>query len=269
MICMTVHWKDDPNPLKQICLVDVETAPDPRWTTIICGNQTNLLKAFALCRELLSPDIQIGFNDSQYDWRFIVEKAKKLGIFEWMFNQMSLKPSSLEKITKWQYQYRAIKVNDRDFHSKHLKIPGCVAIDVRPCFMKFYPKAEKSSLAYYLKECELDNKLDMPFHRMFKYYGRALKETNATTTEQMREVAEYCIIDAISCQRLMVKRNAINEYRAVESVSFLSLYDAHYFAGGMKVCNLLGASAWQRGLLTSTISCEQTESGSFPAAYVF
>ncbi|RGB22085.1 hypothetical protein C1646_678087 [Rhizophagus diaphanus] len=29
MIGMTVHWKDDPKPLKQICLVDVETAPDP------------------------------------------------------------------------------------------------------------------------------------------------------------------------------------------------------------------------------------------------
>ncbi|RGB21977.1 hypothetical protein C1646_776886 [Rhizophagus diaphanus] len=25
MICMTLHWKDDPKPLKQICLVDVET----------------------------------------------------------------------------------------------------------------------------------------------------------------------------------------------------------------------------------------------------
>ncbi|CAG8719225.1 1531_t:CDS:1, partial [Funneliformis mosseae] len=58
--------------------------------------------------------------------------------------------------------------------------------------------AEKSSLVYYLKECELNNKLDMPFHRMFKYYGRALKETNATTAEQMCKVAEYCIIDAIS-----------------------------------------------------------------------
>ena len=30
MICMTVHWKDDPNPLKQFCFIDVETAPDPR-----------------------------------------------------------------------------------------------------------------------------------------------------------------------------------------------------------------------------------------------
>ena len=30
MIGMTVHWKDDPELLKQICLVDVETAPDPQ-----------------------------------------------------------------------------------------------------------------------------------------------------------------------------------------------------------------------------------------------
>ena len=130
MIGMTVHWKDDPEPLKQICLVDVEIAPDPRLITVICGSQTNLLKAFALCWKLLAPNIQIGFNDSQYDWRFIVEKAKKLGVLEWMFNQMSLKPSSLEKITKWQYQYNAIKVNDIPFHSKHLKILECVAIDV-------------------------------------------------------------------------------------------------------------------------------------------
>ncbi|CAI2195887.1 8411_t:CDS:1, partial [Funneliformis geosporum] len=45
---MTLHWKDDPKPLEQICLVDVETALDLHRTTIICKNQANLLKAFAL-----------------------------------------------------------------------------------------------------------------------------------------------------------------------------------------------------------------------------
>ena len=159
-----------------------------------------------------------------------------------------------EKIIKWKYQYNIIKVNNEKFHSKHLKIPGCVAIDVRPCFMGFYSKDEKSSLAYYLKECKLDNKVDLPIHRMNKYYEMALKETNATTAEQMHEVAKYCIIDALSCQRLMVKHNAINKYREVASVAFLSLFDAHYFVGGMKVCNLLSASAWQRGILSSMIS---------------
>ncbi|CAI2197433.1 13191_t:CDS:2, partial [Funneliformis geosporum] len=35
MIGMTLYWKDDPKPLKQICLINVETASDPRWVTII------------------------------------------------------------------------------------------------------------------------------------------------------------------------------------------------------------------------------------------
>src|ERR1044071_5976678 len=85
----------------------------------------------------------------------------------------------------------------------------------------------------------------------------------------MCEVAEYCIIDAISCQWLMVKHNAINEYREVASVAFISLYDSHYFAVGMKVRNLLNAGTWQEAILTSTIPCEQTETGKYPGAYVF
>ena len=136
-----------------------------------------------------------------------------------------------------------IKVNNGNFYSKYLKIPGCVAIDIWPCFMGLYSKSEKSSLTYYLRECNLDNKVDLPIHCMNKYYEIALKETNVITAKQMREVAKYCIIDALSCQRLMVKRNIINEYREVVFISFLSLYDAYYFAGEMKVCNLLGASA--------------------------
>ncbi|RIA94647.1 hypothetical protein C1645_817698 [Glomus cerebriforme] len=269
MICMSVHWKDDPKPLKQICFVNVETTPDPRWTTIICGSQINLLKAFALYWKLLAPDIQVGFNDSQYDWRFIMKKAKKLGVLEWMFNQMSLKPLSFEKITKWQYQYNKIKVNDMLFHSKHLKISGYIAIDICLCFMKLYSKAEKSSLAFYLNKCELESKMDMSFHRMFKYYKNTLKEADVTTAEQMRKIAKYCIIDALSCQRLMIKRNVINEYREVVSIAFLSLFDAHYFAEEMKVCNLLDANAWQNGILISTISIEQTKTRKYPGAYVF
>src|SRR6266496_1424334 len=132
-----------------------------------------------------------------------------------MFNHMSFKLLSLKKIIKWEYQYNMIKVNNGKFHSKHLKIPGCVAINVWPCFKGFYSKAEKSSLAYYLKECNLDNKVDLPIHHMNEYYERALKEINVTMAKQMREVAKYCIINTLSCQRLiMVKRNIINEYRS-------------------------------------------------------
>ncbi|CAG8603038.1 12499_t:CDS:2 [Cetraspora pellucida] len=88
------------DPLKQICLVDVEMAPNPDWVIVVCENQTNLLKAFALCWKAIMPDIQIRFNNSQYDWPFIIEKAKSLGILEWMYNHMLPKPSNIKEIIK-------------------------------------------------------------------------------------------------------------------------------------------------------------------------
>ncbi|CAI2192486.1 17048_t:CDS:2, partial [Funneliformis geosporum] len=207
MICMTVNWKDDPELLKRICLVNRH----------------------------LALDIQIGFNDSQYDWKFIVEKANKLGILKWMFNYMSF---------------------------------NCIAIDVWPYFMGFSSKKEKSSLTYYLKECNFDNKVDLPIHCMNKYYEMALKETNATMAEQMRKIAEFYIINAFSCQQLIIKRNIINEYKTVANIAFISLFNMHYFAIGMKVSNLLSVSTWRKGILTSTI-LEKMEIESFLDTYVF
>ncbi|RIB20012.1 ribonuclease H-like domain-containing protein [Gigaspora rosea] len=218
MICMTVHWKDDPNPLTQICLVNVETELDPRWITVICGNQTNLLKAFALCWKNLASNIQI-------------EKAKSLGILEWMFNHMSPEPSNIEKIIKWKYRKSEIKISDEKFYSKYLKIPGYIPIDVHACFKKLYPKSEASSLKYYLNICGLDSKADMPYNKIWKYYKDAILQNSDSSAKNMREIAHYCIIDALRCQELMVKRNVVNDYQEVSSIAYVSLSDAHYFTG--------------------------------------
>src|SRR4051812_13034805 len=37
----------------------------------------------------------------------------------------------------------------------------------------------------------------------------------------------------------------------------------------MKVCNLLGAEAWKRGILITMIVPKQSESGTFPGAHAF
>ncbi|RHZ76254.1 hypothetical protein Glove_199g123 [Diversispora epigaea] len=176
MICMTVHWKDNPNLLLQI-----------------------------------SPDIQIKFNDSQYDWSFIIEKVKK--------------------IIKWKYRRSEIKINDEKFYSKYLKIPGCIPIDVRACFKKLYQKSEASSLKYYLEKCGLGNKADMPITTMNKIYEDAILHSSNTSAKNMCKVANYCVIDARRCQELIVKHNVINDYREVSSIAYVSLSDSHYFAG--------------------------------------
>ena len=58
------------------------------------------------------------------------------------------------------------------------------------------------------------------------------------SAKHMREVAEYCIIDALRCQQPMVKRNVINDNKEVASIAYVSLFDAHYRTNGIRVYNL-------------------------------
>ncbi|GBC33330.2 DNA polymerase family B-domain-containing protein [Rhizophagus irregularis DAOM 181602=DAOM 197198] len=304
-ICMTLHWKDDLIPLERICLVDVETEPDPRWITIICGNQTNIIKAFALCWKAFAPDIELGFNDSGYDWPFIVEKATKLNVLEWMVQRMSANPhkkADAESILTWNYfggkgkpltngffrrdQY--VKKEDRGpkkalgresinikinpsltFESSFLKLPGCVPIDVRASFMQLHPRSEKTSLKYFLEKYGLDGKADMPMSKLWKYYSEAKDRASDSSKKHMHEIVNYCVIDALRCQELMVKSNVINDYREVASIAHISLFDSHYYAIGTKVSNLLGAEAWAQDILYTTKISNQKASGKFPEAYVF
>jgi DNA polymerase elongation subunit (family B) len=313
MISMTLHWKDDPKPLKQICLVDVKVEPDPRWITIVCGNQVNLLKAFALCWRAFQPDIQVGFNDSDYDWQFIMERAYHLDILEWMWERMTGKFETKEDILKWKYRGKigaksennfkkgkkkntdeeetiwgsgeeveegkdfmgAIKIKitaEENFFSSFLKLPGCVPIDVRVCLKKHFPKAEvekEGSLKFFLKKCGLDAKADMPYDEMWRIYSEAKQDPSPSTARKMREVANYCIIDALRCQELLVKLSQINDYREVASIAHVSLFDSHYRANGMKVRNLLGTYAFKQDMLFSSRVYENIEKGKYPGAYVF
>lgn len=292
MLCMTVHFGDENEARQKICLVDVETAPDPNWITVICKTEANILKAFALCWHMIAPDIQLDFNGSNYDWPFIVTKAEKHGLLGWMFEKMSAtyrKNIDTASVLKWGYKTnKRIKISaEETFLSSYLEVPGCVPIDVRVVFKKLYPKAattKQGSLKFYLELSNLAGKADMPHTLMWRYYRAAKGISNGVNgvngvinngvnnndaAEKMRHVSHYCCIDALRCQQLMVKRGVINDYCNTSAMAFVSLNDSHYYANGMKVCNLLGAYANKRGMLITLISQKVEMSGKFPGAYVF
>ncbi|GBC36227.2 DNA polymerase family B-domain-containing protein [Rhizophagus irregularis DAOM 181602=DAOM 197198] len=295
MICMTLHWKDDPKPLKQICLVDVETEPDPRWTTIVCGNQENLLKAFALCWRAFAPDIQVGFNDSDYDWRFIMERAFHLNILEWMWERMTGSFKSSEEIIKWNYRGKIgaksentfkkkgkkknnentdsentlhilengeedtevkeflggpikIKISAEDnFFSSFLKLPGCVPIDVRVCLKKRYPRFEVEKEGSLLNSSYKNAVLTLKLTCHTIKCGKHIQRRKGTRPHQLQE----------KCGK------------EVASIAYVSLFDTHYRANGMKVRNLLGAYAFKRDMLFNARIPEKVEKGKYPGAHVF
>ena len=284
MICATAHWKDSTDSLAKICIVDKATDPDERWTTIECGTQENVIKAWFLVLRALAPDSIIGFNDSEYDWPFVIEKANQFELLAWAHEKVSAIPRARqtnEGVYRWNFhREKKIKISpEESFYSSFLKLPGFVPIDVRPCFKKLYPKSEVakgSSLNFYLTENKLSGKADMPYMRMFKIYEKAVAaaaelaaEAIAAAAFLMRQVAHYCIIDALRCQQLMVRRNVINDYREVSALSYVSFADSVLYAGGMKVCNMLIAYAIRKGMVCSNITREVKETGKYPGAWVF
>ena len=85
----------------------------------------------------------------------------------------------------------------------------------------------------------------------------------------MHEIVNYCVIDTLHCQELMIKENIINDYREVILITYISLFDMHYYAIGMKVSNLLGAKAWTQNILYIMKISDQKASRKFLEVYVF
>jgi len=271
MICLSIHWLHDPEPLEMICIVDKETETDERWTTIVCNSEYNIIKAFAICWNHYNPDIFSGYNDSGYDWPFVIEKARKYDLLPWMWDKMSLIKHrySTESIIRYSYNNglsRRIKINaEKQFESKSPIISGTICIDVLPCYMKIYPRSETTkygSLKFYLQDNNLPSKIDLSPIMLWHYYEEGC-------LDKMREIAYYCIVDTISVQRLLVKRNVISDYREISSLAYVNLSDSHYYAGGVKVCNLLGSYAWDSNILVNMITTRHTKVLKYPGAYVF
>jgi DNA polymerase elongation subunit (family B) len=301
MIGKTYHWKDSKDSLLDICLVSRPCNARPDKLTIVCKNEKELIKASFTLNSILMPDFIIGFNDGDFDWPFVIKKATKFGILIFIKDQLSLfndyrtkrqsRRDQIESILKWDCQKKRIKLEaDSVAYSTTLTLPGYINIDVRSMFRKLYPTEPKSSLKYYLEMSNLGGKEDMPISELFRIFKESMDlETEINemvknkdvkgladvqarydvNKEKMADVAHYCTIDAKRCQELLQKVNIIGDKREVSNVSHTTLYDALYFADGMKVRNLVIAEGQQRGILFSTRSKPYIGDGKYPGAYVF
>ncbi|CAI2166379.1 16627_t:CDS:10 [Funneliformis geosporum] len=169
---MILHWKDNPKPLKQICLVNVEIEPNPCWITIICENQVNLLKAFALCCESISfqyTRMDVGTND---------RKEKK---------------DTDEEETIWRSDE---KVEEKEDYMGVIKIKITAEEDFFFSFLKL------------------------------------------SAVRKIREIANYCIIDTLHFQELLVKLRQINDYRKVTFIAHLKRIETRRPVMGLDFASL-------------------------------
>lgn len=272
MVGATAHWRAEAAPLLRVCLVDVPTAPDPRWTTVVCGSEAGVVRALAALLHRLAPDVVAGFNDGGFDWPFVLSVAERHGLLGYLADGASANPRrggapSEADARRWQVR--------RDEHVKieadtmaavtHLWVPGFVPLDVSVAFRRLYPKSEvggTAKLDFYLGLCGLGLKEEMPIPELFRIYRGA-------DPAQMRRAALYCVTDALRCQELLVRRDVVAERRELAALAFVSLHDALYRADGMKVENIIRAYAAQRGIVYSAAQGDYEKGEKYGGAYVF
>lgn len=271
-IGLTFQWIHQKDPFLKICLCDFPAEPNPSYLTVVCRNETNIIRGFSEIFAKLCPEFIFGFNDSNYDWNWLIKRASKTkGLLTSMASNMeTFKPYqgySDDTILKYNFKKTLVKMEAGIFTDGYLlMLHGYLPLDVRSVFCRLHPTSEKSSLKWFLSEYKLNNKEDMPYERLFKIYTEYLeflksewviKNNNDKLEIQFREntpenilekyqkckkdladVNYYCIIDAQRCHDLMKVKNVIIDYREISNLSYTSMYDAFYRANGMKVRNL-------------------------------
>src|SRR5436190_4706639 len=253
MICIACAWKDSITPIAKICISTQPLLPVEDWTILYSSNQIELLTNFARCIKQINPDIITGFNDSGYDWPFIIGKLEKFGLLQQFMKIITNRECSIEQIETYNILENEIKISATDMiKAKYIKLPGILNIDTRICYKKIYPNSEKSSLKYFLELENLEGKLDLSPLELSKIYF-ASKEFNKSNNineeisyyhqKRILEVAEYCMRDSISCLELLIRRKIISNYQQVSDIAYVSLLDSYLYASGIKVRNLIGAYA--------------------------
>ena len=274
-IGMTFQWTSAPNSFLRICLVDYPAEPQENIIIIVCNDEKTLIETFADIFERLSPDIVQAFNDGDYDWPWLVNRAKTYGKpLMHMGEKMSsliVRPlfSNEYEVEKKYYRQNKVKLEaGKNAEPFAFMAPGYIPVDVRVLFRRRleFRTAESSSLKFFCEACVIKGKEDMPIARLFDIYDRAQKYVNKhglkfdnytapneikeneiihraaglteTLFRELGEVAYYCVIDTERCHDLMRAKNVITDHRETSKLAYCSLFDAFYYADGMKVRNL-------------------------------
>jgi DNA polymerase elongation subunit (family B) len=279
MISLTYQWHYSSEQLLSVCLVDVPSAPNPDFLTIVCETEENLIRAFGQIFNKLQPELIMGFNSDSYDWHWIITRAQKykglLAEIVDLFDFTITKDLTDEKAL---YNYRSFSVKieaTTNAEGKNLQTIGYIPFDVMICFRKLYPTSEQYSLNFFLSKNKLSGKEDMPYMEMFKIYSdtRALVDAGKPVTQELLEkmslVGKYCVVDSARCHDLTSIRNVLQDRRAVANISYTSVYDAFYRADGMKVRNLVINRGQLRNLKISNIGNDIVAEGKYPGAWVF
>lgn len=187
MISITLNWNGSNKDLRRICITDLLTPERDDCIIVFCDNEYEIVDTFIRIIEHYAPDSANAFNDTRYDWPFVIEKAKKYKLYKRLLKSVSNIEDNGQK--SHQYLYHGYTKNKKCLPNLRIKFeatdseqieyvmgPGMLSIDLRNECMKSNPREEgdrkftNTNLNFYLQMYKIGQKEDMAISRMFKIY---------------------------------------------------------------------------------------------------
>lgn len=263
-----------------ICQKDMEFTDggDDEWDWIRCKDERELLQAYFDIMAKFQMEFKFAFNNYNFDNPFIYIRANQAhmdGLLESVIDDISPIPLSYYRMSQKVGYYDSIIAMEKikmegsfDSHSERfvLKIPGCIDVDIMVYLKRTTYKKEDTlaghALRSYLEKYDLPNKLDVSVEEMFRSY----RENDG---KLLKEVADYCVVDGLSCQRLADKVSCVVGLLSLGHLSLTSPYSCNVHAGGRRVTNAIYCMG-KRNKIAYTEYPKKTDfKGKYPGAHVF
>ena len=297
-------FKGDKKPFLRVCLSKYKINEDPDYYTLVCKTEKKLISSFFLLLERMNPDYILGYNDSSFDWPWIIERAhrvhnllpmidnissinkkfswkmeEKMSFEEWVIkekrsyyhNNKDVYDTSFSYGNYISYIYKpylknVVKISDGIHIDIHtIHVPGILPIDVMTCMKKIYVNEQSHILNAMLKKCNLPLKDDMNIGRMFKIYENA--KSGNLDKEDMRLVCHYCVYDAEACILLTNKEEIVSNFHDIATLSYMEMMNSIYQAGGSRIIQYIKEVGNKLGYVYNDAP-KYSKDGKFQGAYV-
>lgn len=211
--------------------------------------ETEVLLAWTKIIQSENPDMLTGYNLTGFDFKFMYERADDLGILD-EFLQLGRKKGKIEALNikgKGNIQRGKQKDDDSDDSSSnksdgeaYITMEGRCVVDLFK-IMKGQYNLDSYKLDAVCKKFLYMGKNDLPPRQIFiKQRGNAVDR---------RDIAEYCLVDCILCNRLMDRLQVFMANFGMSRVCHVPLSFLFTRGQGVKVQSIIGKVCLESGYL--------------------
>ena len=246
----------------------------PEWDLYTTDSEEDTLLYFSKILGKIQPEFLSGFNSWSFDDIFVVTRIHQYGKLPQFIKNLSIVPFEytfyynfkLESMFKEVLKETKIKGDPHEYIVKRrLKYVGNINVDIMVAMKKIHSTENLMTghaLKNYLDRYGLSKKKDMSIYDMNVYYK--IQDPNG-----LLEVADYCLVDALSLDRIATKVSLFERYFVLSHISLCQLSDSVLRADGHKVKNVIYCFGKRMNINYTENTHPETIRGEFPGAKVF